>query len=685
MGERLTTIAEPLGALQTALARAARRLADEPSLAEAEAREILAAAPGQPEARLLLGVALRRQGRAADALDVLRPLADAHRNAAPVQLELGLSCAAAGQGTAAVAALTRATALAPDHAQAWRALGDALALAGEDERADAAYMRHIRASVRDPILVEAATALGDNRLAAAERLLRDFLKRHPTDVAAIRMLAELGVRLGRFDDAENLLARCLELAPSFAAARHNYATVLYRQNKPAEAVQECDRLLLAEPDHYAARNLKAAALGRIGDYAEAVRLYESVLAAYPDQPKTWMSLGHALKTLGRQEPAVTAYRRCLELAPNLGEAYWSLANLKTVRFSAADVAAMQAQLARPDLGEEDRFHLHFALGKALEDAEAYAGSFQHYAAGNALRRLALGYDPDETTGHVLRSKSLFTKDFFAVRTNSRLSSPDPIFIVGLPRSGSTLVEQILASHSQVEGTQELPDIIALAKRLGGKARNAADSAYPEAVSDLSPADLVALGQEYLARAQPHRRLGRPFFIDKMPNNFAHLGLIQLILPNAKIIDARRHPLGCCFSAFKQHFARGQSFTYDLAELGRYYADYVELMAHFDAVLPGRVHRVIYEQMVADPESQVRRLLDHCGLPFEAACLKFYENDRAVRTASSEQVRRPIFTDATDHWRHYEPWLQPLKAALGEVLTAYPAAPAYPAQVSSNRG
>jgi hypothetical protein len=228
----------------------------------------------------------------------------------------------------------------------------------------------------------------------------------------------------------------------------------------------------------------------------------------------------------------------------------------------------------------------------------------------------------------------------------------------------------------VEGTQELPDIITLARRIGGKSKSAAESAYPDALADLSSGDLRALGEEYLERARVHRKLGRPFFIDKMPNNFAHLGLIHAILPNAKVIDARRHPLGGCFSAFKQHFARGQTFTYDLTDLGRYYADYVELMAHFDAVLPGRVHRVIYEQMVADPEREVRRLLDHCGLPFEAGCLKFYENERAVRTASSEQVRRPIFTDAADHWRNYEPWLGPLKAALGPVLDAYPEPPAY---------
>ena len=671
-----TADAEAVGTIATALAHAARLLAADPTLAEAQTREILKVAPDHPEARLLLAAALRRQGSTSAARDILQDLAKAHPDVAQVHLELGLASAALGQGASAISALTRATGLNPNHANAWRALGDALSLAGESERADAAYSRHIRASVNDPALVEAAGALCENRLAEAERLLRPFLKQHPTDVAAIRMLAETGVRLGRLDDAENLLARCLDLAPSFAAARHNYASVLYRQNKPVQAIAEADRLLAADPANPGVRNLKAAALGRTGEYHQAIELYELVLAGYPDQPKTWMSLGHALKTVGRQADAVAAYRRSLALTPSLGEAWWSLANLKTVAFSAEDREAMEAQARRADLTDEDRFHLHFALGKALEDAGDYAASFEHYAAGNALRRLGITYDADDTASHVVRSKALFTKSFVAERAGSGDAAPDPIFIVGLPRAGSTLIEQILSSHSQVEGTQELPDIITLARRLGGRSKSAAESAYPDALADLSADALRALGEEYLERAQVHRKLGRPFFIDKMPNNFAHLGLIHLILPNAKVIDARRHPLGCCFSGFKQHFARGQTFTYDLTDLGRYYADYVELMAHFDAVLPGRVHRVIYEEMVADPEREVRRLLDHCGLPFEDACLKFYENDRAVRTASSEQVRQPIFTDATDHWRNYEPWLAPLMASLGPVLDTYPNTPAY---------
>jgi hypothetical protein len=355
------------------------------------------------------------------------------------------------------------------------------------------------------------------------------------------------------------------------------------------------------------------------------------------------------------------------LAPGFGEAYWSLANLKTYRFDVPEIEAMRSALTRAELRDEDRYHLEFSLGKALEDGGDFAASFDHYTKGNALRRKSTGYSADETTAHMQRSKALFTRDFFAERVGSGASAPDPIFVVGLPRAGSTLIEQILSSHSQVEGTMELPDISHLARELGGQKLRDEVSKYPETLAGLDRERLRALGEAYIARTRVQRKTDRPFFIDKMPNNFAHLGLIHLILPNAKIIDARRHPMANCFSAFKQHFARGQTFTYDLGELGRYYRDYVELMAHFDAVLPGRVHRVHYERMVADTEGEVRRLLAACGLPFEDACLRFNETERAVRTASSEQVRRPIFTDAVEQWRNYEQWLGPLRDALGPAL------------------
>ncbi len=522
----------------------------------------------------------------------------------------------------------------------------------------------IAAGQRNPRMIDAALALYDNRLGEAEPLLRAQLKDDPFDVAAIRMMAELAGRIGRYKDAETLLRRALELTPEFGAARANLATVLYRQNRPAEAIAELDRVRLDDPENVAHANLKAAVLGRIGGFDEAIELYEEVLAAAPHQPKVWMSYAHMLKTVGRLADGIAAYRRALAIAPALGEVWWSLANLKTVRFTEADVAAMEAALARHDISDEDRFHLDFALGKAFEDAADYAMSFAHYDAGNALRRKAIVYDGGETTRFVDRSIATFTPGFFAERAGQGCDVRAPIFVVGMPRAGSTLIEQILASHSQVEGTSELADIPALA-RIGD---------YPEGVADLSPAALRDLGASYLDRTRVQRRTDRPLFVDKLPNNWAHVPFIHLILPQAIIIDARRHPLGCCFSNFKQHFAKGQAFSYSLTDMGRYYADYVRLMAHVDRALPGRVHRVIYERMVDDTEGEVRALLAACGLPFEEACLRFHENDRAVRTPSSEQVRQPIFREGTEGWRGFEPWLDPLKAALCNVLTAYPLAP-----------
>jgi tetratricopeptide (TPR) repeat protein len=521
----------------------------------------------------------------------------------------------------------------------------------------------IQRGINNPRLMEAALALHDNRLSDAEPILKSHLKEDPFDVAAIRMLAELAGRIGRYKDAENLLRRALELAPDFGAARSNLATCLYRQNKPAEAIAELDLVLIDDPENIGSANLKAAALGRIGGFDEAIALYEEVLKQVPKQPKVWMSYGHMLKTVGRQADGIAAYRRALDIQPGLGEVWWSLANLKTVKFTPDDIAAMQTALTG-EISDEDRFHLDFALGKAFEDAKDFATSFAHYDAGNTLRRTKIDYDADETTAFVDSRIKLFTPDFFAARANQGHDAPDPIFVLGMPRAGSTLVEQILSSHSQVEGTSELGDIPALARGFSD----------PDKLAAMSPAQMRELGEAYLNRTRIQRKTDKPFFIDKLPNNWAHIGFIHLILPNAKIIDARRHPLGCCFSNFKQHFARGQAFSYSLDDMGRYYADYVRLMAHVDRVLPGRVHRVIYEQMVDDTEAEVRALLAACGLPFEASCLEFHKTERAVRTASSEQVRQPIFRDGTEGWQGFEPWLDPLKAALGNILTNYPHTP-----------
>lgn len=507
-------------------------------------------------------------------------------------------------------------------------------------------------------------ALVDNDLPTAEGILRPYLKQRPTDVKAIRMMAELAARVGRLADSENLLRRALELAPNFTAARANLAVVLYKQNRPLDAIAELDEI--GRDDQLAeigSAGLKAAAMSRLGRLEEARDLYQKLLASRPNEPKVWMSYGHVLKSVGEQSEAVDAYRRAIELRPNLGEAWWSLANLKTVRFGAGDISSMERALQGKHCDSEDRFHLHFALGKALEDAGMAEPSFRHYCEGNRLRHSELHYDPSEISNHVDRCRSLFTPDFFAERADWGCKARDPIFILGMPRAGSTLIEQILSSHSAIEGTAELPDMPAIARRLEPRT----GQSYADAIARLTAKEIESLGEEFLERASIQRFSDKPMFIDKLPNNWPHVGLIRLILPNSKIIDARRHPLSCGFSNFKQHYARGQVWAYDLSEIGAYYRDYVTLMRHFDAVLPGFVHRVIHEELVEDPETVVRRLLEFLDLPFEGGCLNFYENPRAVRTASSEQVRRPISRAGLDQWKPYQAWLDPLKHALGPVL------------------
>jgi tetratricopeptide (TPR) repeat protein len=524
-------------------------------------------------------------------------------------------------------------------------------------------------------MIAIARAMSTGDLPRAEALLRPRLKAQPLDVAAIRLMAELAARIGRTRDAETLLRRALELAPGFVTARANLATLLYRQNRFAEAATELDAVLESGEANPSSRNLLAVALGRIGDYDEALRLYEELTPAFPDHPKLWMSYGHILKTVGRQEESVAAYRRALASKPDLGEAWWSLANLKTVRFDEADVAAMEQALVG-ELDPEDRLHLHFALGKAWGDAGDPERSFHHYAAGNALRKEEQGYDPEAVASQVDGVIATLTPAFLAGREGWGDPSPDPVFILGLPRAGSTLVEQILSCHSQIEGTMELPDIPFLVAR-EARAQGLPARDWPAAVATMDREQLAALGAEFLDRTRVQRKTGKPFYIDKLPNNWAYAGFIHLILPNAKLIDARRHPLDCCFSNFRQHFARGQAFTYGLEDIGRYYADYVRAMDHYDCVLPGRVHRVIHERLLENPEAEVRALLAYLGLPFEDACLAFHTSSRPVRTASSEQVRRPINRDGVDQWRPFEAWLGPLRQALGDLPETYADRPSRP--------
>jgi tetratricopeptide (TPR) repeat protein len=632
------------------------------------------------DASLLLGAALRRAGDPGAAVTTLQPLAQANPAVWGLQFELGAALAALGQTGPAIAALRRATELNPKSSLAWHALGDQLEVAGDQAGADAARNRPLAGSVVDPLLQSGAKALFDGDLAQADAILKDRFDLHPTDVAAVRLLADVATRMKRFDAAEGLLRPLLQAAPAFMPADYAYCLILLIRNEHTVALARLDALLQRSPQSPQFYSLRGAVWLKIGEYEAAIKDFAVALERDPGLARVWVSYGHALRTVGRQADSVNAYRRSLDLEPTLGEAYWSLANLKVVRFSEEDRRAMQSAIDRDGLGEDDLANLHFALGKAFEDEGLFEESFAHYAKGNGVRHAMWPYDRVANRDYVRRNVQILTRDFFSAREGVGDPAPDPIFIVGLPRSGSTLIEQILSCHSQIEGVSELPDLIAIATKLSaeylrahGRGGAPGDDAgppgphYPAMLEGLEPAAFAALGAEFIARTRVHRKLGRPFFVDKLPNNFMQTGFIHLILPNAKIIDARRHPMACCFSGFKQNFARGAQYSYDLTDLGEYYRDYVDLMAHFDAVLPGRVHRVQYEDLIEAPDAEIQRLLDYCGLDFEPACLRFYESKRPVYTPSSEQVRQPLFTDGLDYWRKFEPWLTPLKAALGPVL------------------
>lgn len=656
--------------LDAAFANCQQLLSDAPALALEQALAILEAVPGHPQAVLYVGTAQRRLGDIAASLDTLTALSQGQPNSADVAFECALTLIDASQPEQAEVELARATTLRPHFGEAWRVLGDLRTMGGHLEAADDAYAHHIRAATQEPQLIQAAIALGDGKLGVAEGLLRDYLRAKPDDAPALRMLSVVAMRLGRMGDAELILQDCLDRAPTFIAARRSYASLLYRAAKSAAALEQLDIILAHDPKEPNFRNMRAAVLAQIGDFDGSITHYESVLKDFPNQPKGWQSYGHALKTVGRVPDAITAYRTAIGQAPHMGEAWWSLANLKTFKFSDADIATMQTQLRNDKLGEEDRFHLDFALGKAFEDRADYETSFSHYAKANAGRRAQVDYDAGDLTMAVTRALALYTPAFFASRQGWGSVAADPIFVIGLPRSGSTLIEQILSSHSQIEGTTELPDIIALSKKLGQQKHYQDRSAYPEAVAELSRDDCAQIGDGYLESTRIQRQTKRPYFIDKMPNNFQHLGLIATILPNAKIIDARRHPMGVCFAGFKQHFARGQNFSTSLEDIGQYYLDYLRMMDHVDAVLPGRVHRVCYEDMVGDSEREIRAMLAYCDLPYEEACLNFHENERAVRTPSSEQVRQPIYSSAKDIWKYYENNLENLQNILGPAIDNY---------------
>lgn len=612
--------------------------------------------------------------------------ADSPAQPADFLFERGATEAACGLLDPALEDLRSVTQREPDHARAWLALARVLRRNGDRAGATAAEQR----AAALPILPNRpAKPVAGGKIEKQERKLQEFLARSlwrdpadllrehllaaPTDVAALRLLAGLEAQAGDFRTAHALLERALEVHPAYLDAREEIAGLLLQMRREAEALPHIDRMLAQNPRSEAYRRYKVAALSAIGDYDAAARLCET-MAKGNSRPAFWLNYARALRFSGRRGESIAAYRKCIELAPGSGEAYWGLSYVQKDPLSAADIAAIRAQLATGAITPVDRFHFHYALGNALEKSGDHADSFSHYAQGARLCRSVNEqegdiYSADAHSALIGRLKTICTQKLFASISQQSTTGPTPIFIVGMPRSGSTLLEQILSCHSQVEATQELPDIDYIAREIEAEA-TAAGSSYPECLADLNEDEREILAQRYLDRTRIYRKTQRPFFIDKMPFNWEKVGLIHLMLPNARIIDARRHPVACCFSAFKQLIARGAGYSCDLHDIGRYYRDYMDLMAHFDRVRPGLVHRVIYERMVDNTEAEIRRLLDHCGLPFESACLRFWETARAVATPSVEQVRRPIFRDALDQWRSYTPWLGPLIEALGNAPETY---------------
>jgi len=626
---------------------------------------LLARFPENRDLLLLAARSLRLSLRTDDALAMLVRLGEFHPQFSRRHEEEGLCRVAARDAPGAVAALLRAVHANPALPLSWQMLEGLYRLTGDTAgTASAATQRAILADL--PPEVVAATALfADGDWAAAEAIVRPFLQTHGDHPEAMRLLARIGVARDVLDDAELLFAAMLDRVPDHRRARFEFADCLLKRQKYAAARDQIERLLAADPDDADTLALRATAAVGLGDQATAIAIYHRLLTVTPGASDLHLWLGHALKTVGRLDQAVAAYRAAAALRPDFGDAYWSLANLKTFRFDDAEIARMRVAEAAAQTATGDRLHLCFALGKALEDRRDFADSWTFYARGNALKRAESGYLAAVLETNTALQTATCTPAFFARRTGWGDARPDPIFVVGLPRSGSTLIEQILASHSQVEGTQELADIQAIVHDLHGREIDFAAPRYPHALTELTAADCAAFGARYLADTQAYRT-GRPFFVDKMPNNFRHIGLIHLILPKAKIIDARRSPLACCFSNLKQLFAQGQEFAYSVEDIARYYRTYVELMAHWDAALPGRVLRVQHEDVIDDLEASVRRILAYCALDFEPACVAFHTNKRSVRTPSAEQVRQPIYRDGLDQWRNYAPWLGELQRALGDV-------------------
>jgi tetratricopeptide (TPR) repeat protein len=647
----------------------ARRFAETQSAAEA----LLAETPDDRDARLFLAISQRHLGCIADALNTLDVLQRHHPGYSRLNEERGHCFVALKRATEAIDAFLLAVNVNHALPASWSLLEGLYRLTGQTENAATAGSHVATLRSLPPVVVNATGLFVDGDLEVAEPMVREYLLRHGNHVEAMRLLARIGIARKVFDDAELLLAAVLELAPDYRTARAEYAEVLTELHRYEDARRELDQLLREDPAnrHYY-QSLYAATLVGLGEHQRAVQLYRDLLAVTPEHADLHLSIAHALKTLGQRDEAIVSYRTAAVCRPGFGDAYWSLANLKTYRFSDEEIMAIRSLLSAPVIRPVDRYHLHFALAKALEDRGRFADSYREYVRGNALKRAESNYRPEIIENNTRQQIEVCTREFFTHRLGAGLPDRDPIFIVGLPRSGSTLLEQILASHSRVEGTQELPNIQQMVANLRGREVNPHDPRYPRILAEMPTDEFRRLGEQYISATRVYRNADGavPFFIDKMPNNFRHLGLIRLMLPNAKIIDARREPMACCFGNLKQLFAKGQEFTYSVDDIARYYRSYLQLMRHWSSVFPGWILRMQHEDVVDDLEGSVRRMLDFCGLEFEPQCIAFHETVRSVRTASSEQVRMPLFREGLDHWKNFEPWLGALKTALGDALHDY---------------
>jgi tetratricopeptide (TPR) repeat protein len=647
--------------------RRLRRLIEVQRFTEARtaAQALLATVPENRDVLYACAHAQRMLGDIPAALATLSRLERAHPRFSRTHQERGFCHVALRQAPEAIEAFQRAVAISPVLPVSWSMLASLYRMTGQAPQAAQAAAQAARLHELPPEVVTAATLFSDGELARAEELVRTFLRSHGHHVEAMRLLARIAMERDVQTDAQVLLEGVLERSPDYHAARFDYAQVLSKRQLHREAQQQVEKLLAVEPANRSYLTLYALTQVGLGQHERAIELYRDLIPGARQPAELHLSIAHLLKTLGQTEMAIDEYRAAASARAGYGDAYWSLANLKTYRFGDEELARMVAAESDASTSDDDRYHLCFALGKALEDRQDYPRSFEYYSRGNALKRAGSAYRPEQIERNARLQMQICTPALFARHHGGGAGEADPIFIVGLPRSGSTLIEQILASHSAVEGTHELADVPRIVADLDGR-----DSQYPAVLASMSTEDFRRLGERYLRETRAYRLAGRPRFIDKMPNNFRHIGLIHLMLPNARIIDARREPMACCFGNFKQLFAQGQVFTYGLEDIGRYYRTYLELMRHWNAVLAGRVLRLHYEDVVQDLEGSVRRLLEFCGLPFEPGCVAFHRTERSVRTASSEQVRQPIYREGLSQWRHYEPWLAPLREALGDALWRY---------------